>query len=235
MKYSAIKDIIEWDVPNWSSILDTWYPIVSKLSPDAKILAVGERNGGLSLWLALAGYKVDCTDRVEPTEIAKTLHKKYNVSDRVTYKTIDVVNDNLPEQAYDLVISKSVFGGLKENYADSSSRTNIARQKAVNNIYKAIKPGGYLLSADNTRGSYLLNFLRKKNNKDKNWHFFTPKEIELIFSSFQSIQISYFGVIPTLFSNRSFNRVIYFLNKYILAFMPANTRYIAITSARKSD
>lgn len=125
---------------NWSNTLKVWQPIIDKLPQNAKILAVGERNGGLSLWLTTLGYKVECTDRIEPSPQAIALHKAYNVQDNISYKVIDIVHDVLPSEQYDLVIMKSVFGGLKEEYQNSITRTSEVRQKALENIHKSLKP-----------------------------------------------------------------------------------------------
>lgn len=92
-----------------------------------------------------------------------------------------------------------------------------------------------MLSADNVKGSHLLQFLRKRKNKDKSWHYFTPKEIESLHNPFQSVQTSYFGIIPTLFQNLTLNKFIYFINRYLFQWAPHRMCYIAITSARKSD
>lgn len=46
-----IEEIIEWDVNNWSKTLIFWakqFP--PNLNSDSKILLLGERNGGLTLW-----------------------------------------------------------------------------------------------------------------------------------------------------------------------------------------
>ena len=87
-----IIDIIEWDVLNWSVLIKKWQPIIDSLPRDSKVLAIGERNGGMSAWLALNGFHVWCTDREYPTERAKQIHAKYGLTDKITYGIFDVVH-----------------------------------------------------------------------------------------------------------------------------------------------
>ncbi len=133
-----VKDIIEWDIPNWERLINYWTPIVEQLPRNARILAIGERNGGLSLWLALMGFHVECTDRENPEPSASQLHRKYNVGDKVSYKALDIVHTDLPDNTYDLVIAKSVIGGLKADPRDGSTRSFEVQQKAVNNIHRLL-------------------------------------------------------------------------------------------------
>jgi SAM-dependent methyltransferase len=228
-----ITDIIEWDVYNWSKALEVWQPIIDQLPKDAKILAVGERKGGLSLWLALQGFNVVCTDRAAIASTAQSLHHSYNVQNKITYHEVDIVNDKLPAEAYDLVIMKSVLGGLKEAYQDARTRTSQARQHAIDNIYTCLKPGGYLLSADNMQGSSLHQYLRNRKNKDKNWYYFSPSEVQDLFKPFSPIQTVFFGIIPTHFKNPTLNKFIYFINQNLLQGLPERAKYIGITTARK--
>src|SRR6478609_10988283 len=85
-----MKAAIEWDVFNWSNALVHWSGIVKSLSKDAKILCLGERNGGLSLWFALQGFRVTCSDFGGPTDAARELHRKYGISDFIEYADINI-------------------------------------------------------------------------------------------------------------------------------------------------
>jgi SAM-dependent methyltransferase len=233
LKYSFLKDVIEWDVYNWSNTLKVWQPIIEKLPKDAKILAVGERNGGMSLWLASLGFKVECTDRHPPSPRAMDLHEGYNLQDNISYRVIDIVHDVLPNEQYDLVILKSVFGGLKEDYKNPETRTSSVRQKALENIYKSLKSGGYILSADNMKGSKFHQFLQKVMNKNSGWHYFSIPEILAFFKLFPSVKIDYSSIIPTSFQNPVLNKLFYFINQNVLFWLPQSSRYISITTARK--
>src|SRR5690606_33862611 len=130
-----VKDIIEWDVPNWSRLIDLWQPLIETLPKTARVLAIGERNGGLALWLALMGFNVECSDRTDDFDATKALHSKCGVAHRITYKALDIVYTATPANTYDLIIAKSVIGGLKANPIDSATRNFDVQCKAVQNIY----------------------------------------------------------------------------------------------------
>ena len=49
----ALADIIGWDVGNWSKCLSHWQPWLGSVrNENSKIVVLGERNGGISLWPA---------------------------------------------------------------------------------------------------------------------------------------------------------------------------------------
>src|SRR5262245_56122140 len=70
-----LKDVIEWDVRNWSVALDFWLAHTAQNLLTRSALEIGSRNGGLSLWLALQGARVQATDIGPPTEAALKLHR----------------------------------------------------------------------------------------------------------------------------------------------------------------
>ena len=86
-----VADIIDWDVDNWSRCLPFWHPWVAGLNTESsRVLVLGERKGGLSLWLALLGFSPICTDYRLPSHEAKALHQQWKVSERVTYAAVNV-------------------------------------------------------------------------------------------------------------------------------------------------
>ena len=232
MNYSLKQDIIEWDVPNWAEALAFWQPVIDKLPKDSKILAIGERGGGLSLWLALQGFHVVCSDRKLSLSQTMMLHQKYKVSDKITYRELDIFNIDEAE-AYDLVLMKSVIGGLKLQYHDAASRNAAAQQQAIQNIHTLLKPGGYLLTADNLEGAFLMRYLRTRLHKNKGWYYFTAGQLRLLFSNFSEVSTCYFAVFPTKFAVTAFNSLFFAFNKYLLNRLPASSKYIAFTIARK--
>src|SRR5690606_14275534 len=115
-----------------------WESNSTNLVPENKALEVGARYGGLSLWLALKGLRVVCSDINDPPDKAKKKHEYYGVSDFVCYEKINALQ--IPyENEFDIVILKSVLGGIGM-YNNSKNITD-----ALGNIYKALKPGGELL------------------------------------------------------------------------------------------
>ncbi len=228
-----VQDIIEWDVPNWSQLITYWQPALEQLPRDSKILAIGERNGGLSLWLALMGFHVVCTDIDDISERAQQLHLKYNVADKVEYKIFDIVNDQWQPGEFDIIIAKSVIGGLKSERSDAATRSFSVQQKAVDNIYQLLKPGGLFFSAENMLGNIMTRLMRKAGKRSSGWRYLAYNELQQLFSRYTLVQTKTFGILPTFFSLLVYNRTAYFINKYILQFLPAGTKYIAFTIAQK--
>lgn len=218
---------------NWSQLINYWQPVLEKLPRSSKVLAIGERNGGLSLWLALMGFQVICTDINDIAEQAKQLHTRYNVADKIEYKTFDVVNDTWPAEQFDIIIAKSVIGGVKSIRSDASSRTFKTQQQAVDNIHSMLKTDGYFFSAENMQGGIITRLYRKLGNRTSGWRYLTYSELQILFSHFAIVQTKTFGILPTLFSFRVYNRIAFWINKYVLFFLPSRTKYIAFTIARK--
>ena len=66
------RDIIEWDIVNWWRFIE--FIDQSGIEFEGKkILDIGGRNGGLSLYCALRGGTVICSDYNGPTPQALTL------------------------------------------------------------------------------------------------------------------------------------------------------------------
>ncbi len=233
MQKELLNDIIEWDVYNWSYALKIWQPIIDKLPRDSKVLAIGERNGGLSLWLALQGFQVVCTDRQGITDKAKEIHRQYGVADKIQYASLDIVNDMPVEEQYDVIIMKSVLGGVKETYNDAHTRTDNTRQKAVAHIYTMLKPNGFLLTADNLQGSSLMQAARAKAGKTDNWYYFSINDIKTLLANFSNTDIYSFGIIPTRFSWPICNTAAYVLNTILKRLLPSSFNYISIAVAHK--
>ncbi len=62
-----LRDFIEWDISNWSRVLEYWENNTSIILEQAKALEVGGRHGGLSLWLAQKDVNVLCSDLEGPS------------------------------------------------------------------------------------------------------------------------------------------------------------------------
>jgi 2-polyprenyl-3-methyl-5-hydroxy-6-metoxy-1,4-benzoquinol methylase len=105
------RDFIDWDVRNWSAALDYWLARTRKDLSKCYALELGSRHGGLSLWLALQGARVICSDIRPPTDSAKQRHRKYGVADRIQYQIVDATDIGY-ENEFDVVAFKSLLGGL---------------------------------------------------------------------------------------------------------------------------
>lgn len=228
----SVKDIIEWDVLNWSQLIRFWSPIIDVQPRTKNVLAIGERNGGLTAWLASKGFNVLCTDRTGPTDEAKALHRRLGIADNIRYGQLDVLQCGDIAEKFDLIIAKSVIGGLKADYTDRTTRTFDAQQKAVNNIYGLLNDGGYFLNAENMRGCMLMDSYRNRSGKNSGWRYLNSWEIDVLFSHFEYRDVRCFGILPTLFENDALNKLSFQLNR-ALRFLPRSYKYISFVAARK--
>ena len=182
MNNRIISDIVEWDCVNWSRAINFWDE--SRLGnfsdmQGKKVLDIGGRNGGLSLYWALKGAEVECTDlHMDGFNRAKELHRKYNIDSQIKYNQLDVLK-LAAENKYDVVTFKSVMGGVgyDDNYAN--------QEKMIKNIYRALKPGGFCVCVENLIGSCLHMGLRKKFRPWGNrWRYLTVNELKDLFFEF---------------------------------------------------
>lgn len=159
-----INDIIEWDRVNWRRALEFIDRYVSSIDiSKCDVLCVGERRG-MSLYFKLKGARsVICSDIGDSLNDARVFHQKYGVTID-GYEEIDVTND-FCENEYDIICFKSVLGSIGKNGKESI-------EVALENIYKALRPGGALLFMENLEASKLHSFARKtlcsKNSYRKN-------------------------------------------------------------------
>jgi ubiquinone/menaquinone biosynthesis C-methylase UbiE len=219
----VIKDVIEWDVENWKECIPFWEQYCD-FSANNKFLALGERNGGLSLWLALSGAKVICSDINPPTPKAIARHKKYKVEHNINYEIQDMMNIKYPDNYFDFVVFKSVIG-----------RINIreTQKNAINEIYRVLKPGGKLLFAENLTSTIFHRILRKKN-KFRGWRYLNyKKDIPFCFEKFSFIQTHTHGFLATLGRREWQREMLSKLDGLICKFLPSRYHYIVFGVAEK--
>jgi lipopolysaccharide/colanic/teichoic acid biosynthesis glycosyltransferase/SAM-dependent methyltransferase len=219
----VINDIIQWDIKSWEAALKYWQKNIN-WKDISHCLALGERKGGLALWLALNGKQVLCSDLENTKEQALILHKKYKVTDKVQYEDIDATN--IPyENQFDIVIFKSILGGIGRN-------NNIElQQRTVNEIHKALKPGGKLLFAENLRASPAHQFFRNRFVKwGRTWRYVSISELENFFSvsSFAGHKINSTGVLAAFGRTERQRNLLSVIDRGFMNYIfPKNWKYIA--------
>ena len=228
-----LKDIIEWDIPNWSKALSFWAAHLPRMEAAPRILTVGERHGGLSLWLALKGYKVVYTDVHDPRPEAVALHKKHKVSHLIDYASVDVFRMPYEANSFDAIICKSVIGGLKLVYKDRRTRTLENQKLATEEIRRVLKPGGVLLGAENMLGSPLHQYLRKRQGKHLGWRYLSPADIQYLFSAYSAVNTCYYGIIPATTPSNFLNNCLGKANELLTPLFPEKYRYIGFIAAKK--
>jgi SAM-dependent methyltransferase len=234
-RWLLLKDVIEWDVRSWSPCLDFWAPVIQHKEPGSvHVLTVGERNGSISLWFALQSFNVICTDRGGPTRRASELHRHYGVADRVAYADINVFSMPYPDASFDIVACKSVIGGLKLVYRDATTRTLDNQSRAVQEIHRVIKPGGYFLGAENLAGTW---FHRKMRSWAKNgrvgWRHLTRVEIDRLFACFEVVEQHPYGFLGSKFTRLGLDYLSAAIDSCACPLLPADWQYISFIRAKK--
>jgi SAM-dependent methyltransferase len=233
---SLLKDIIDWDVRNWSGCLAYWLPWLEALSPkSAKVLVLGERKGGLSLWFARLGFEVLCTDYQLPGAYVPSLHQRWGVQDRVKYDRADVFDLAYPTDSFDVVACKSVIGGLSLDYKDASTRSLENQKLAVLEIKRILKPAGIFLGAENLTGTGAHMYLRRLRNKGNlGWRYLGMREIQWLFDGYSECQQKAHGFLGThWFKGRGLNRLCASADACFSKILPAHWLYISFIRARK--
>lgn len=231
---AIVKDIIGWDIRNWSQALSLWTPVVSSFDDKATVLVIGDRHGGLSLWMALQGFKVICSDYVEPSEHAKTVHRTHAVNNLITYQRIDIFDIPFEENTFDLILCKSVIGGLKKIRSDNKTRSLENQKLAVDECRRVLKKNGYFLGAENVSGSWMHQLIRKLKNDNRDvWRYMTMTEVDYLFSKFSMIEQKTHGFIGTFYAMEFLNAIFGAIDRFCSHLLPLNFQYITFIIARK--
>jgi SAM-dependent methyltransferase len=230
-----LKDIIEWDVQTWSRCLELWKPIVHSMDPGvSRVLTVGERNGGLSLWFALEGFRVTCSDFRGPTRQARSLHERHGVASSITYADVNIFSSPYPDSCFDIVAAKSVIGGLRLVRKDPATRTLGNLSLAVAEIHRILKPGGYFLGAENLVGSWLHQRVRSWiQHSNIQWRHLNCAEIDLLFCKFEAVEQMPYGFLGSRFTRFGIDRLTAILDSCVCRFLPRHWKYVCFIKARK--
>jgi SAM-dependent methyltransferase len=154
-------------------------------------LELGGRDGGLSLWLAHKNMHVICSDVDDNRARAEQYHQKHAFPGSIEYAVIDALD--IPyENQFDLIAFKSVLGGVGRDGRKDR------QQQAVDQMYKALKPGGQLLFMENLVASPLHSFVRRKFVRWGNsWRYVTLTEMREFLSKFKNVRMGTTGVLGT--------------------------------------
>ncbi|HYG49891.1 MAG TPA: class I SAM-dependent methyltransferase [Flavobacteriales bacterium] len=221
------KDILQWDVQSWSRPLRYWEQAVD-WSKIENVLELGSNLGGLSLWLALKNKKVICSDRVDSQKKAEHLHTKYGLNGNVVYRDIDATS--IPfENHFDLIVFKSVVTVIGRD-GDRDIQIRVFDQ-----VYKALKPGGTVLFAENLKASRLHQWSRKKFIE---WggsaRYLALEDMSLFLEKFSSRKIYTTGVLATFGRSEKQRKVLAGIDSVFLnRLCPSRWNYIVYGSAVK--
>lgn len=227
MTKELTKDIIQWDIKSWSKAIVYWDSNIdwNKIQNG---LELGGREGGLSLWLALKGKTTVCSDLKDVKNIAEQLHLRYNVSSLIKYEDIDATN--IPyENHFDIIVFKSIIGGIGRN------NNYEIQQKVFKEIYKALKPGGKLLFAENLIASPFHKQLRKRFvNWGNTWRYVSIKEMKGFLKDFSTFEIKTTGFLGTFGRNENQRNLLATIDElFFNKVSPDNWKYICYGVALK--
>jgi ubiquinone/menaquinone biosynthesis C-methylase UbiE len=219
------RDIIQWDIKNWSKALPFWEPHLP--STEARVLTLGERHGGLTLWFAKAGFNVTSTDLEGVSDEAKALHQKHDVAALIKYQNADMLALPFADNSFDVIAFKSVLGAL-------SSKEN--QQQAIDEIHRVLVPGGTLIFAENLIGTGFHNWIRKKFVKwSTYWRYLHPKKDLDLFHKFDSAQHTTQGFFALFGRSESQRSFLAGIDAALQWMIPKSKRYIMFGVAKKAD
>lgn len=190
---TLLKDVLVWDVRTWSVAVEFWDESISDDGAALDCLEIGAGPGGPSLWLALRGHRVVCSNLANTEAMASELHEKYGVSASIEYRDIDVT-DVPYENHFDVVIFKSVLGGVGS-----------LQDQAMQQILKSLKPGGRLLFAENVRGTVLHRIARSiaYRIRGTSWRYPSLAQMRAHLGGFTSSEIRTTGVLAMFGTSES--------------------------------
>ncbi|HYH12009.1 MAG TPA: methyltransferase domain-containing protein [Thermomicrobiales bacterium] len=225
MGQTGAGEFIEWDVRNWSAALEFWSRNSLLGFADRSVLEIGSGGGGISLWMALQGADVTCSDARGPRPEAVRRHERFGVQDRITYAQVDVADLPYVEQ-FDIVVFKSVLGALRDRDRQAV---------AVAEMHKSLRPGGELLFAENLVGSALHAYLRRTFvGWGASWRYVSMGELHEFLSPFSRVRTRTGGVLGALGRAEWQRNALGTLDKAGLErLVPSAWRYIALGVATK--
>ena len=227
MDKATLKAIIQWDIKTWGRAIPYWEAAVDWQGVES-CLELGGREGGLSLWTALKGKKTVCSDLEDVQLTAEKLHGGYQIGNLIRYEDIDATR--IPyENEFDIILFKSIMGGIGRN-------GNIAQQQAAfDQIYKALKPGGSLLFAENLTGSWLHRQLRKLFVRwGGSWRYVSLGEMDAFLSKFSSYELKTTGVVAAFGQGEAQRNLLASLDEAVFnTLCPSSMHYICYGIATK--
>lgn len=215
-----VRDVIEWDVVNWSRALPFWKKHMPE-HRDGIAMELGSRRGGLSLWLAAKGLRVICSDIRSPEADSLEKHRAYGVAGLISYQEVDAANIAYSDH-FDVIAFKSLLGAIGRN-----DRTLLAQ--AIAQMHKALRAGGTLLFAENLSGSRLHKILRRRFVRwGTSWNYLELGEISELFSEFSALHFKVVGFFGALGRREWQRRALGCVDRALDWALPRGWRYVVI-------
>jgi ubiquinone/menaquinone biosynthesis C-methylase UbiE len=212
-----LHDIIQWDVKNWKNALPFWSAHFD-IKEGMKVLALGEREGGMSLYFAKQGCEVICSDYNEMPDETARMHKEKGVADKIEYRQIDMREIDFPSDSFDIVVFKSVIGALGDKDAQDD---------AIKEIHRVLRKDGAFLFAENAKGSSFHDYLRRKFVKwGERWRYINKYDIKQWRKLFSKSFVKSYGSLALFGRSEKQRSTLASADKLISPLTPKNWRYI---------
>lgn len=226
---AIIQDILSWDIQTWSACLELWQACGLDSFAGLKVLELGANQGGLSLYFALQGAEVLCSDLTDPRDKARDLHLRYGQS-QIEYRALDAMQLDLPDQSFDIVCFKSILGGIRRG------RDLDPRPLVLQEILRVLKPGGWLLFGENLAGSRLHMFLRQHFIVwAAGWDYLKLDQLPDLLAGFASWQSHATGISALCGRNERQRRILARLDQVIDPWFKPEHHYCVCVAAQKPD
>lgn len=220
-------DILRWDVRTWAPALAAWQEAVGQQGRVLTCLEVGAGPGGPSLWLAAQGHRVICSNYSNTRGLAEPLHSRFPEVTTIDYRDVDMTD--IPwESHFDVVVFRSVLGGVQPVGP-------VSQRQAIEQIYKALKPGGILLFAENTRATVFHRIARglARRRRSGPWSYPTNSQLADHLGRFSTVRMHHTGVLAMFGLTEPQRTALAAADEAVFNRLPRSWRYVAFGSATK--
>ena len=238
MNSKLLNDIIGWDVVNWGKSIKFFEKNID-FSKMKNGLEIGAGSfGGYALYFAKKKLITTCSNPEGEFGNIKKIHSSYPFAKKIKYEKIDALNIGY-EDTFDCIGFKSIMGIVGYKNKDRLANLDI-QKRVIREISKALKIGGYLIFADNLKGSKFHQFINNKFGWGKNsqgWRYFSTKEyFEIIGDDFEIINYQTVGVFGFLGKFEIIKKFLGIFDSILFnKLLNENSRYILLCICKKKS